>query len=324
MFNKKKKSHLSIELNDYVLRAILVKGTNLLESEVFEVPLERDVIESEMIVNEMALYEIFKEHVVKWGGKHQNVRIFVPDTSVLMKTFEHPAELAGDKLKSYVQMEIGRTIHLPFQEPLIDVHDAVEGDGHAVLYAAPSEEITKLVSLVMDVHMTPQVADVRALCNVRFLDYMNLLNHDKTYLIADWSIHELSLCIISKGEVEFLRFQSLETDMNKWQSTQDDTGDLKFSYTGNPAEYRALVTDQILEIDRMMNFFKFSLHKGDREVDEILVMGDNPFLDLIANYLGENLSTKLKIVDDALMHTQFPNFPAKYASLLGLALKEVN
>lgn len=323
MFKSKKKSHLSIELNDYVLRAILVKGPDLQTAQAFEVPLEPGIVESEVVLNEMALYDIFKEQLPKWVGKHQNVRFFVPDTSVLMKNFEHPEELAEDQLKSYVQMEIGRTIHLPFQEPLIDVYDPEVGDGQAVLYAAPAEEINKMVALLMDVHLVPEAADIRALCNVRFLEHIGLLDASKTYLVADWSINELSICIISYGNVEFLRYQTINTEMEKWRSSVDAEGDLVFTYDGDDADYRMLVTDQILEVDRMMNFFKFSLHKGERQVDEIIVMGDNPLLCQIAKYLGDNLTTSVKVVDNALVQSKYPNFKAKHATLLGLALKEV-
>ena len=57
----------------------------------------------------------------------------------------HSAEIKSEKLLEYVQMEIGRTIHLPFQEPLVDVYDHTPDDGHAVLFAAPSEEVGKLI-----------------------------------------------------------------------------------------------------------------------------------------------------------------------------------
>ena len=324
MFNNKKNSHLSIELNDYVLRAVLAKGPDIEQVQVFEVPLDKGIVEAATILNEMELFSVFKEHVAKWGGKRQNVRIFVPDTSVLLRTFQHPQELESNQLKSYVEMELGLTIHLPFQDPLIDVYDHVPGDGQAVMYAAPSEEVSKMIGLLLDIRMQPEVADIRALSNVRLLEHMSLLDTSKTYLIADWSINELSICIFSQGNVEFLRYQTIETDMTKWHAKEDSDGELEFYYNGDLEEYRMLVTDQVLEIDRMMNFFKFSLHKGEKAVDEILIMGDNPLITKITNLLSNNITTPLTIVDDAIIQKHFPNISAKYASLLGLALKEVH
>ena len=141
--------------------------------------------------------------------------------------------------------------------------------------------------------------------------------------IADWSINELSICIYSAGQVEFLRYQSIDTDMSKWVANLDETGDVTFTYNGDIQDYRLLVTDQVLELDRMMNFFKFSLHKGEKSVDEIIIMGDNPLLDNISAFLRDNLATPITVIDDVAIEKVYPQFKAKHASLIGLALKEV-
>ena len=90
MFKMKKKSHVSIEVNNYVLRVLVSKGPNLVQPQCYEIPLPEGIIQDATITDEMALYEFLKEHASKLGGKKQNVRFFVPDTSVLLKTIEHP------------------------------------------------------------------------------------------------------------------------------------------------------------------------------------------------------------------------------------------
>ena len=129
------------------------------------------------------------------GWQKQNARIFVPDTSVLLKSFEHPDDIEWNELKGYVEMELGQSIHLPFQDPLIDVFDPNPSDGQAMLFAAPSEEVTKMIGLLLDATLDPQAADIRALCNIRLLAHLQLIKDDRTYLIADWSINELSISI---------------------------------------------------------------------------------------------------------------------------------
>ena len=324
MINMKKKTHMSITINEYVMRALVVKGPSMEQLALYEVSLPKNVIKDGAITDEMTLFEIMKDNASNWGGKRQNVRFLVPDTSVLFKTFEHPPELTGKKVKEFVQMELGQSIHLPFQEPLVDVYDTEEGDGQAVLFAAPSEEVGKMIGLLLDNHFHPQVADIRALCNLRLLKYIQFIGDKKTYLVTDWSMNELSICIFSNGNVEFLRFQGIETDAEKWQAEVLENGEVQFHYNGEQDEYRSLVLDQILELDRIMNFFKFSLHKGEKVVDEIIVMGEHPLLTTIELMLSDNLSTPVKIVGDVAIGAIFPNCKAKHATLLGLALKEVN
>ncbi|KOS69317.1 pilus assembly protein PilM [Lysinibacillus contaminans] len=324
MFNKKKKSHISIEIKDYVLRAIVAKGPDTSLWKGYELPLERGIVEGAVISDEMALYEIIKEHVTKWAGKKQNVRMFVPDTSVLLKNFDHPSDVEPHQLKGYVEMELGQSIHLPFHEPLIDVYDPKPGDGQAMLYAAPSEEVNKMMGMFLDASLEPQAADIRGLCNIRLLEHMQFLDAHKTYLIADWSINELSISIFSQGNVEFLRYQSIETNLADWKAEPVGENSYSFEHIGGEEEYRMVVTDQVLEIDRMMNFFKFSLHKGEKSVDEIIILGDNPILQTIADLLSNNFDTPLKVLNDSIIQKQFPEFTEPFATLLGLALKEVN
>ncbi|QQP13764.1 pilus assembly protein PilM [Lysinibacillus agricola] len=323
MFRRKKKSHVSIELKDYVLRAIVAKGPEPSQWEGYEYPLAESIVENATIMDEVALFEIIKEQVVKWTGKKQPVRMFVPDTTVLLKSFEHPKDIEAAELRGYAEMELGHAIHLPFQEPLIDVYDADPEDGKAMLFAAPSEEITKMVGMLLDVSLDPEAVDIRALCNIRLLEHMSLLAQDKTYLIADWSINELSISIFSQGQVEFLRYQSIETNLSQWQGKQEDEFSYQFEYSDKTDDYHMVVMDQVLEIDRMMNFFKFSLHKGEKSVDEIIILGDNPQLTSISNLLASNLATPLTIVDGAKIAKVFPAFKKEFSTLLGLALKEV-
>ncbi|MFE3576606.1 type IV pilus biogenesis protein PilM [Lysinibacillus sp. NPDC059133] len=323
MFTKKKKSHVSIEIKDYILRAIVAKGADPSQWKGYEMPLAQGIVEGSVIHDEMELFDVMKNNVAKWAGKKQNARIFVPDTSVLLKSFEHPDDIEWNELKGYVEMELGQSIHLPFQDPLIDVYDPKPSDGQAMLFAAPSEEVTKMIGLLLDATLDPQVADIRALCNIRLLEYLQLIKDNRTYLIADWSINELSISIFSYGQLEFLRYQSFDTDLSEWKF--EEIEEFSFSYRLDAEDdYRIILTDQMLEIDRIMNFFKFSLHKGEKSVDEIIILGDNPLLPTIKDLLENNFSTPIIMLNDSVIQKSFPQFSEEFASLIGLALKEVN
>ncbi len=323
MFTKKKKSHVSIEIKDYIVRALVAKGVDSSQWKGYEWPLAQGIVEDSVIHDEMALFDVLKNNIAKWAGKKQNARVFVPDTSVLLKSFEHPDDVALHELKGYAEMELGQSIHLPFQEPLIDVYDPNPNDGQAMLFAAPSEEVTKTVGLLLDAALEPQVADIRGLCNIRLLEHLQLIEDDKTYLIADWSINGVSISIFSYGQLEFVRYQSFDTDLSKWKP--EEIAEFSYSYHLEAEDdYRIILTDQMLEIDRIMNFFKFSLHKGEKSVDDIIILGDNPLLSTIKEFLENNFMIPITMLNDSVIQKSFPQFSEKFASLIGLALKEVN
>lgn len=324
MFNRKNNTFVSIEINDYVLRSLVMKGPDFSQATVYEVEIPSGVIEESIIKDEMELFNIIRDYAPEWGGKKQRVRFLVPDSTVLLKAFEHPDDVEPDKLKEFVEMELGHSIHLPFENPLVDVYDPKEGDGKAMMFAANSEEVNTYMNLLLDANLEPEVADIRGLCILRLLETMNLLDSEKTYILTHWLINELSIVIFSKGQVDFLRFQPIATDLKRWDIDQSEDGEIDFIFTGEKNDYQMEIADQVLELEKIMNFFRFSLNKGDKPIDEIIVIGDNPMLDVIHSYLESSLDVPVRLVDDAVIQQHYPNFKAKHASLLGLALKEVN
>lgn len=321
MFKKKAKRYVALDLNEYIIRAIVLTGNDISQSAVYEFPLDKGIYDGDILVDEMALYESLKTLIQEWGFKRYDVRFFVPDSIVMMKSFEHPADVTSAKLKGYVEMELGQTIHLPFSQPLIDVYDFKPGDGEAVLFAAPSEEINKIAGLLDDLHLHPTTADIRSLATIRFLEKTIGLEEKKSYLITEWSISGVSISIYTGGKVEFLRYQSIETFKEKWHSKDNQT-EISFIYDGELYEYHAQLIDQIAEIDRILNFYRFSLYKGERAVDEIITLGDSPEIDYIVSEMRANFDTPVSYVDDSQVQVYHPNLKTKHIPLIGLVYRE--
>lgn len=316
---KKGQAFVAIELLDYVMRVLIVrKGVSIGQAQLVEFPIPSGYIEELTIIDELSLFEFLKQSFSTLDIKGYETRIFVPDSSVLMKSFEHTDKVKTlSDLQEHVQMEIGHSIHLPFQDPLLAIYDYQPGDGKAMLFAAPNEEVSKWVNLLEDSHLEPEIADVRALANLRVLEALSLINEESTFLVASWSINAISICIYSEGQFQFLRYQTIETNLTDW--TIDSNGQL--IYSGEDEEYRMRITDQVLELERIMNFFRFSLHKGAKNIDELVLLGDNPLLEEIGALLRDNLMLPVTIADEQALQEKFPNFQSKHIALLGLALK---
>ena len=70
-------------------------------------------------------------------------------------------------------------------------------------------------------NLNPTVLDVRSLSNIRFLKSTITFTAKRHILIADWSINAVSISIYSNGNVDFLRYQPVETPSRNWQYTPD-------------------------------------------------------------------------------------------------------
>ena len=321
MFGKKKNRVVSLELNDFLIRVFIVNEGDIANATIYEYPLPAGLVVDETVQDELAFFELLKELVKDWHIAKHDVRFFAQDHSVMMRAFEHPKDIQPDKLKGYVEMELGRKLHLPFDEPLIDVYDPKADDGEAIIFAAPSEEVFKLMQLYADVHLHPTVLDVRTLCNIRYLNHTSFFSPGKTYLIADWSIDAVAVCIYSKGNVDFLRYQPTETSSRNWRYESDGKERNVFTFDGNVEDYHQSLANQVSEIERILNFYRFSLHKGEKSVDEIVMMSGHPEMDFIASQMRSIIDSPLTIIDDAFVQKKYPQFEAQHAALIGLALK---
>ena len=308
-------------MNDFFIRALICDDGDLANAKMYEYPLPSGIVEDEIVQDEMAFFDLLKELVKEWNISKHDLRFFVPDHSVMMRTFEHPKSIESDRLKEYVEMELGRTIHLPFENPLIDVYDHKTDDGEAVIFAAPSEEVINLMRLYHDVKLNPTVLDVRTLSTYRFLKSTSLFSPEKTYLIADWSVNAVSISIYSNGNIDFLRYQPIEKPSHDWQYKTDASNNNVYSYEGDIKEYHIPLTDQVFEMDRILNFYRFSLHKGEKSVDQIVLIGDNPEMDFIVEQMRSNIDTPIEVIDDAYVQKFYTQFNAKHLALIGLSLK---
>ncbi|WP_146548146.1 type IV pilus biogenesis protein PilM [Rummeliibacillus suwonensis] len=318
----KKKRHVSLDYNDFGLQVLTYSSADLSQAKAYSIPLDEGIVVEGIIEDELAFFELLKEQVKNWGIKGQNVRFFVPESTVMMKSIDHPKELVDKKaIKEYVEMELGRAIHLPFENPLIDIYDAKQGDGKATIFATNAEEVQKVVSILMDAGLTPAVADIKVISLIRFVDRILPNLADTTSLIVNWSINEISLAIYSFGEVEFLRFQMIETERSKWQSRYTEDG-FEYVYQDDISHYQMALMDSIAEIERIINFYRFSLNKGEKGVEQIVVMGDSPELSYIAKTIEGQGAIPVHIFTDQMIADAFPNFKSSQASLISLALKE--
>lgn len=320
---KRKNRVVAIELNDYYIRALHFTDGDLSTASLYEAPLPQGLVVEEVVQDEMQFYDLLNEFVKEWGIAKDQLYFFVPDHAVLMRVFNYPETLEIERLKSYVQMEVGASIHLPFESPLIDVTTKGMGEGEAVLFAVPSEDIMTLMGLYEDVRLEPTHLGIRALANLRFLASTNYLRSERTYLIVDWSVQAASMSIYSHGKVDFLRYQSIGTSTDTWAYKEDIDGGYRYVYEGDSELYERLLIDQGYEIERILNFYRFSLNKGEKEVDEIIMMGEHPYMETIVREVRVIIDRPVVVMDDAYVASHYEGYGAKHAALIGLSLKGV-
>ncbi|MFK4997569.1 type IV pilus biogenesis protein PilM [Bacillus sp. N9] len=117
------KKFANIVIEDYVIRMVESHGSRLTDvKQLKERPIPYGLIVQGKLVDEIGFYDFMKQLVRDWKLKHAAVRFYVPDSLVIMRPVDFPAHLQGKEIRDHFMFEIGQSLHLPFQNPVFDVH----------------------------------------------------------------------------------------------------------------------------------------------------------------------------------------------------------
>lgn len=311
----KSKRTANIVISDYVIRIIEASHPNVDDLKLIEEAVIPDgIIENGKIVDDLQFFELLEELVKQWGLKNVNVRFYVPDSLIIMRDVDVDQNVLDEELKAHITMEIDHTIHFPFKNPVFDIYDVqpVEDTDkkRVTLLAAPEEEIIKYTEMFVDASLHPIAVDVQALGAYRYYYHYEQQEADNC-LLFKVNLTSTNISIFSNDRLRFLRYQQLDLAAKNWESANSSN----WSYTGEASHLQAQIEDQISELERIMNFYQYSLHQGTKAINHIILLGDYPDLSTIASRIESRFGIRVTIIKPQEINTAF--IPA-----LGLALKE--
>lgn len=314
----KSKRVINLVTNDYVIRACESSANEETIRQVYEKPLPPHLIEQGKIIDDIGFYEFMQEIVQEWGIKNRNIRFYAPDALVIMREIDIPENIADDEIKGYITMEIGNSIHFPFNNPVFDLYDTKKQAGKVTVLAAPEEEIIKYTEVFADAKLHPVAVDVQPLGIYRYFLHTNETpKQNDVYMFLEFSLTSLTMSIFHAHTLEFLRFQPLPVGAQDWKINESET--LTWSFMGDASRLENDINDQLNEIERVMNFYRFSLHQGAKSVSNIFLLGDYPELHRIRKEIAERYDVPTTVLK--VQHEQFHDLHSAFIPALGLALK---
>lgn len=334
-FSKAKKV-ANIVIDDYVVRIVENSGNDLSTIKLIdEKPIPPGLVVNGKIADDMLFFNFMKETVREWQIKHRLVQFYVPDSLVIMRHVDYPASLEEhEEIVDHLNLEIGQTIHLPFQNPIIDVHTLSEaaaaqeenGNGNrnvkkATMFAVPEEEVSKYADVFVDCTLKPVAADVRALGIYRYFHHMDHSNDRDVFLFMEVNLTSVSISIFHQHQLEFLRFQSFDIDAKLWIPKEDEE-ELTWKYKGNEEELMTIIEEQVSELDRIISFYNYSLHKGSKQVSQIVLLGDYPNLYDVLQDLESRYNLNVHLLKAYETKEKIKEIGRQFIPVLGLALKE--
>jgi type IV pilus assembly protein PilM len=120
-----------------------------------------------------------------------------------------------------------------------------------------------------------------------------------------------------------MRHFALPFNMDDWETNQGISGLVEFTYTGSSEELVIQFEDIFKEINKLVDYYRFSLSNDKQDVTKFLVNGDHPMLKAILDEMSERFEVTVQMLSLSSDEKAKSPIPSNLLISLGLALKEV-
>lgn len=313
----------NIVINDHVIRYAAIRPSSpFTVREYGERVLPEGIIRDGKIIDKELLTLILEECVEDWKIKGQNVRFLVPDQYVVIRKIHIPKDIPDDEVRGYLYLELEASIHLPFEEPVLDASVlGVDGNKKEVLlFAAPEDIVLDYSDVLEEVKLKPVAADISPLSIFRLYAKLDLANPKDHLMVIQYDLELVTVSLFHDCMPEFMRYLTMDLHSSSWK--RDAEG--KYVWTGEPDDLIGQMEDIYTEIDRIMNFYRFSIQQGKAEVTRILLTGDHPKYQEVFKRLSEMTEIPVDTLEqDFIVDGAGNRLDRSFHLALGLALKEV-
>lgn len=318
---------VNMVLNDHSIRIMELKTTNPpIPQKWKERFLPPGIICEGKICDMDSFVNIMDECIDEWKIRKRSIRFLVPDPLVIIRKISVPSDIQDDEIKGYLYFELGSSIHLPFEDPVFDTFLLSEnGDNREVLvFAAPENYVMEFAQVFSKLKLNPIVADISPLALYRLYHQFDQASPNENLCAIQFDLTSVNMCIF-EGTVPFvMRNFPLPFELEKWEMNRERNEFINFKYIGDISETAYQFDDIFKELNKLMDFYRYSLHNGKKEVTKLLLNGDHPLIQFILEEMKDRFDLPVTTIS-----LDFPTkgnteiVPATHLLSYGLALKEV-
>lgn len=318
---------INLVLNDHSIRLLELKQANPPAAQRWsERFLPPGIISDGKITDMETLDNILVECIDEWKIHHRSVRFIVPDPLVIIRKVSVPAEIQDDEMQGYLYLELGSSIHLPFEEPVFDYY-LLANNGKTkdlLLFAAPEQQVMEYVELFSKNRLNPVAADISPLALYRLYYQLDHASQNEVLFTVQFDLTSVNLCIFEESVPLVMRQFAFPFNLDQWEVKKDRSGLLMVKFKGDTNELVIQFQDIFNEINKLIDFYRYSLKKEKHDVTKFLLNGDHPMLRAIHEEMKERYDVPIDVMSSDLdSKGKTGSVPANLLLSLGLALKEV-
>ncbi len=317
---------VNLVINDHSIRFVELKQANPPTAQRWsERFLPPGIINDGKIIDAESLANIVEECIDEWKIQRRSVRFIVPDSLVIIRKVSIPAEIQDDEIHGYLYLEIGSSIHLPFEDPVFDIFPLANNGKmkDLLLFAAPEKFVMEYADLLSDLKLNPIAADISSLAIYRLYYQLGQANENEVLCSVQFDLTNVTMAILEAATPYVMRSFPLNYETKNWEMKQSN-GSVEYKYLGEANDLAMEFEDIFHEINKLLDFYRYSLYNGKKEVTSFLISGDHPLLQLIVKEMKDRYDLPVNSLDfGETANGKAEMLPYKFYLPLGLALKEV-
>lgn len=319
---------VNLVLNDHSVRYVELKQKNpAIPLHYGQRILPHGIIMDGKIQDFDTLTNILDECIDEWKIAKREIRFIVPDSLVIIRKVSIPLDVKEDEIHGYLYLELGTSIHLPFEDPVFDVMTlGVEEQKQEILvFAAPEQYVNEYADFFKSFRLKPIAADISPLAIYRLYHQLDMHRPNEVLLSIQFDLDVVSMCIFEEHVPVYMRHVPGDMKEN-WSMKFGEGGhhsEQKMVYVGEISELTFQFEEIYREITKLMDFYRYSLTHGKKEVTRILVNGDHPMIERVHADMNEWFGVPVDTLKVIMPGSEHEPLPSCYNLALGLGLKEV-
>ena len=186
-----------------------------------------------------------------------------PDQYVIIRKVPYPDDVLEDELKGHFFIEIGSTLYLPFDDPVFDVVPYIPNTetNEAIVIASKESVLDLYEDVLKDVKLDPVTADITPLALYRLAYKQHALTGEEHVLLADLKEDKMTVSIFHAHYPLFMRPVELENAA-------------VLSVVADIQEQRITPATIVMELEKLINFYRYNMWNGTASITHLLVNGD--------------------------------------------------
>ncbi|MFC0014197.1 MULTISPECIES: type IV pilus biogenesis protein PilM [Allobacillus] len=314
---------INLEIKDYVIRFVEWNAETRTIVKFDEHYISRGIISNGAIENRDEFLKIIRMLTKKWRLKRKQIRMTMPDASVIIRKQSIPSTVVEDEIQQYVSFALGESIHLPFEQPVIETlslstkEDAVE-EKEIVIISTDEELVHEYADCFHEAGLKLVSIDISPLNYYRLLEDQELIEQSDELLLIQYHVENVVFAAMENGYPIFIQQLSLFDDTTDPQSYGPTLHKEDFSRQEVMEQFSEINT----EIERIHRFFRYSMNDGKKQFTKMALVGDTPFLSEIRSQLEELYD--IPVIELDVEHFSGPKgleVEERFHQALGLAMR---